>query len=65
MVWGADFDFSDYGLDGEGIIHELTCQNCGAEIEYYVSCDQEEEPPEQPTLEEWTRGEMPRFDQEP
>lgn len=35
VVWDADFDFSDYGLDGEGVVHECHCQNCGAEITYY------------------------------
>ena len=36
VVWGSDFSFEDYGLDGEGIIHSCTCSNCGAEIEYRV-----------------------------
>lgn len=65
VVWGSDFSFSDFGLDGEGIVHELTCQNCGAEIEYYVSSDQEEQEDPGPPLEEWTRGEIPRFNPEP
>ena len=30
----ADFDFSDYDLEGDGIVHELECKNCGAEITY-------------------------------
>ena len=42
VIWGADFDFSDYGLEGEGIIHYLHCSNCGAEIEYYIRIDTEE-----------------------
>lgn len=42
VIWGADFTFEDYGIDGEGIIHTLTCINCGAEIEYYISLDDEE-----------------------
>ena len=37
VVWGSDFDFSDYGYEGEGIVHTCTCANCGAEIEYRVS----------------------------
>ena len=43
VVWGADFDFSDYGYDGEGIVHSLHCENCGADIEYRSSCDEEED----------------------
>ena len=39
VSWGADFDFSDYGMDGEGIVHHLHCSNCGAEIEYYIRTD--------------------------
>ena len=36
VIWDADFDFSDYGEDGEGIIHECHCCNCGARITYFV-----------------------------
>lgn len=41
VVWNADFDFEDYGLEGEGIVHCLTCANCGAEIEYYIRTDED------------------------
>jgi len=36
VVWQCDYDFSDYGMDGDGIVHVLHCENCGADIEYYV-----------------------------
>lgn len=36
VVWDADFDFSDFGYEGEGIVHVCHCTNCGAEIEYRV-----------------------------
>lgn len=39
VIWDSDFDFSDYGLEGTGIVHHCHCVNCGAEIEYYVPCD--------------------------
>ena len=39
VVWGADFSFEDYGLEGEGIIHECHCSNCGADITYYIRTD--------------------------
>ena len=42
VIWGADFDFEDYGLDGVGIVHSCHCSNCGADIEYYVRCDGED-----------------------
>lgn len=35
VIWQADFDFSDYALEGEGIVHELRCSKCGAEIITY------------------------------
>ena len=43
VYWNADFDFADYGLEGEGIIHECTCSNCGASITYYVPIGDPEE----------------------
>jgi len=43
VFWNGDFDFSDYGYEGEGIIHTCTCGNCGAEIEYRIRLDKEEE----------------------
>lgn len=42
VVWQADFDFEDFGLDGEGIVQVCRCANCGADIEYYVSFEEEE-----------------------
>ena len=36
VVWGNDFSFEDYGIEGEGIVHSCHCGNCGADIEYYV-----------------------------
>jgi transcription elongation factor Elf1 len=42
VVWDSDFDFSDFGLDGEGIVHMCHCTNCGAEIEYKVSIPDED-----------------------
>lgn len=39
VIWQSDFDFSDFDLEGEGVVHILTCANCGAEIEYYIRLD--------------------------
>lgn len=47
VIWDADFDFEDYGLFGEGIVHACHCTNCGAEIEYRISFGKEE-PEEEP-----------------
>ena len=43
VIWDADFDFSDYGLDGDGIIHTCHCSNCGADIEYRIKIGKEDE----------------------
>ena len=39
VIWDSDFDFSDYGYDGEGVVHVCHCANCGADIEYRVRTD--------------------------
>ena len=36
VIWDADFDFGDFGYEGEGIVHICHCTNCGAEIEYRI-----------------------------
>lgn len=36
VIWDSDFDYEDYGEDGEGIIHECHCTSCGARITYMV-----------------------------
>lgn len=43
LVWMSDFDFSDYGYEGEGIVQNLTCSNCGAEVEYRIPLGDPEE----------------------
>lgn len=42
VIWDADFDYDDYGMEGEGIIHECHCTHRGARITYFVPCDDEE-----------------------
>lgn len=39
----SDFDFSDFGYEGEGIVQVLSCSNCGADIQYRVPTEEEEE----------------------
>lgn len=43
VIWNADFDSDDYGYEDAGIIHELTCINCGARITYFVPVEREED----------------------
>lgn len=39
----TDFDFADFGYEGEGIIHVCHCSNCGARITYEISIGDDEE----------------------
>ena len=43
LIWQSDFTFEDYGYEGEGIVQNLVCSNCGAEVEYRVPYDKPEE----------------------
>lgn len=43
LSWNSDFSFEDYGMEGEGIIHCLSCSDCGADVEYYIRLDKEED----------------------
>lgn len=42
VIWQCDYTFDDCGIEGNGIVQVLHCENCGADIEYYVPFDQEE-----------------------
>ena len=44
LIWQNDYDFEDYGMEGEGIVTTLVCTECGAWWEgYYKLSDEEEE----------------------
>lgn len=45
VIWDSDFTLEDYGYEGEGLIHECHCTNCGAHITYYIRFDEEETEP--------------------
>ena len=36
MIWGNDFDYKDYGLEGKGIISSFSCSNCEATAEVHL-----------------------------
>lgn len=36
VIWDCDYDFSDFGYEGEGLVQVCHCSNCGAEIEYRI-----------------------------
>lgn len=43
VIWQADFTFEDMGYEGNGLVHLCHCMNCGADIEYQIPYDTEEE----------------------
>lgn len=43
VVWDCDFDFEDFGYVGEGIVQVLHCTHCGAQIEYRISFEEDED----------------------
>ena len=43
VIWDADYSFYDYGIDGDGIIHECHCEMCGARITYEIELGSSEE----------------------
>lgn len=43
VIWDADFDFEDFGYEGQGIVQMCHCANCGAEIEYRIKIGGDED----------------------
>ena len=41
VLWDSDWDFQDFGYVEEGIVQKCHCENCGAQIVYYI-LDEEE-----------------------
>lgn len=41
MIWNSDFDFEDYGIEGEGFVTTLSCPNCKATAEFYSKIKEE------------------------
>ena len=36
VIWGGDHDYEDYGLEGEGIVSNLSCSKCSANYLIYL-----------------------------
>ena len=43
VIWDNDFMFEDYGYSGNGIVQCCHCTNCGADIQYMIPLDDEED----------------------
>lgn len=42
VIWDADFTGEEFGYEVDGIVHVCHCENCGAEITYYIPISEEE-----------------------
>lgn len=49
VIWDSDASFEDYGLDGDGIVHDCHCTHCGAMIQYMCPNKRPDEEEEEPT----------------
>ena len=36
LIWGGDYDYEDYGMEGEGIVSNFSCKKCDATYECYL-----------------------------
>ena len=36
MIWQCDYDFEDYGIEGEGIVSVYSCGECETLSENYI-----------------------------
>lgn len=43
VLWDNDFTFEDYGYEGNGLVQECHCVNCGAMITYFIPFDEGKE----------------------
>ena len=43
LIWGGDHSFEDFGMEGEGIVSNLTCPNCDAFVEVYLDLGKQKE----------------------
>ena len=41
LISGGDHTFEDYGMEGEGIVSNLSCPNCPTSVEVYYNIDEE------------------------
>ena len=41
LIWGGDHSFEDHGMEGEGIVSNLSCQNCSTFVLVYFDIDKD------------------------
>ena len=42
VIWGGDHDYEDYGLEGNGIVSNLSCSECKATYIVYLPIEKKE-----------------------
>tara|TARA_R100001463_G_scaffold6332_1_gene20831 strand:+ start:339 stop:485 length:147 start_codon:yes stop_codon:yes gene_type:complete len=42
VIWGGDHSYEDYGMEGEGIVSNLSCSSCNAFYLCYIGEENEE-----------------------
>ncbi len=35
LIWSGDHDYSDYGMEGEGVVSNLSCPECDSFVLVY------------------------------
>ena len=43
MIWGGDHTYEDYGMDGDGIVANLSFSKCECFCLFYTPIDEEED----------------------
>ena len=41
VIWGGDHSYEDYGMEGEGIVSNLSCSSCNAFYLCYIGEEDE------------------------
>ena len=41
LIWGGDHTFEDHGMEGEGIVSNLSCQSCPTFVLVYFDIDKD------------------------
>lgn len=62
MIWGGDHSAEDCGYEGEGIVANLSCPNCGAYAEFILIDEETDEicldsNDNIVEIDKWTQGE--------
>ncbi len=42
LIWGSDFSYEDYAMEGEGIVSNLSCPNCSTFVEVYHKINEDD-----------------------